>query len=106
MTAPPPLSQGLDPPLFPSSSYFQDDFIFKIITCIQDDVIFCFQQKSKMGVTRARYTTISRKVVGKKCMRQSRKVWRVVLSFSKKFEGIARETMDSMFASAKEKQRE
>ena len=59
-----------------------------------------------MGVTRARYTTISRKVVGKKCMRQSRKVWRVVLSFSKKFEGIARETMDSMFASAKEKQRE
>ena len=59
-----------------------------------------------MGVTRARYTTISRKVVGKKCMRPSRKVWRVVLSFSKKFERIARKTMDSMFASAKEKQQE
>ena len=57
-----------------------------------------------MGVTRARYTTISRKVVGKKCMRQSREVWRVVLSFSKKFERIARETMDGMFAIAKVKQ--
>ena len=42
------------------------------------------------------YTAISRKVVGKKCTRQSRKVLWMVLSslFFKEFERVAREAMD------------